>query len=109
MKCYRNNELLKHTVNGKVVIDWTQKQELVSVINIDENKNINNVLILALDYFKCNENLKSNETMPAIEENNQNDRNYLTQTNSPSDKKEVIVWILLKKSKKKLELLLVWD
>jgi hypothetical protein len=109
MKYYRNNELLKHTVNGKVVIDWTQKQGLVSVINIDENKNINNVLILALDYFKCNENLKSNETMPAIEENNQNDRNYLTQTNSPSDKKEVIVWILLKKSKKKLELLLVWD
>jgi hypothetical protein len=29
MKYYRNNELLKHTVNGKVVIDWTQKQELV--------------------------------------------------------------------------------
>jgi hypothetical protein len=49
MKYYRNNELLKHTVNGKVVIDWTQKQELVSVINIDENKNINNVLILALN------------------------------------------------------------
>jgi hypothetical protein len=56
MKYYRNNQLLKHTVNGKVVIDWTQKQELVSVINIDENKNINNVLILALDCFKCNEN-----------------------------------------------------
>jgi len=56
MKCYRNNELLKHTVNGKVVIDCTQKQELVSVINIDENKNINNVLILELDYFKCNKN-----------------------------------------------------
>jgi hypothetical protein len=56
MKYYRNNQLLKHTVNGKEIIDWTQKQELVSVINIDENKNINNVLILALDCFKCNEN-----------------------------------------------------
>ena len=62
LKYYRNQQMMKHILNGTLIVDLIPNEELVSLMKIDDYNRITNKSIIALDFYHIDKRLVSIQT-----------------------------------------------
>ncbi|XP_054157519.1 probable serine/threonine-protein kinase DDB_G0283337 [Oppia nitens] len=87
VKYLRNDRLLKHIINGKVVINETNEEELISVIKVDDYYNIKSLFIIAVDFTDINERLAIKNRQLNTKQLNYKNDDIITKIKTTSDDK----------------------
>ena len=62
LKYYRNQQMMKHILNTKLIVDQIPKEELVSLMKRDDNNKISNLSIISLAFCDVDKKLIRNFT-----------------------------------------------